>query len=197
MILYGVKYQRSKRICDVGFLNSWLRRRLKAEDNNILQLYYNKINIQNSFKIIINNSRLSSHQKQNKILDCPEFALKYKPFFPNVSKQKPALNPNHISQTGIDSPESVPGTLSINKLPSKDDSFPRKCLLSLSRNCGRIWCTLVECKIHVLMTSTWVWVRAAAALQLSAQIQKKKKIAKVCVKREERRDKLYWQQLCW
>lgn len=131
-----VKYQDSKRICDIGFLNVWLWRRLEAKDNKMLQL--SEINIQNSIKSLIHNLRLSRLQKQNKILGCPKFALKDEPFFPNVSKQKPALNPSHISQTGIDSPESVPGTLSINKLLSKDDSFPRKCLLSPSRNCGRI-----------------------------------------------------------
>lgn len=56
------KYQDSKRICDTGFLNGWLWRRLKAEDNNILQL--SEINIQNSIKILINNLRLSGLQKQ-------------------------------------------------------------------------------------------------------------------------------------
>lgn len=63
-----VKYQDSKRICDIGFLNVWLWRRLKAEDNKMLQL--SEINIQNSIKSLIHNLLLSRLQKQNKILGC-------------------------------------------------------------------------------------------------------------------------------
>lgn len=63
-----VKYQDSKRIRDIGFLNVRLWRRLKAEDNKMLQL--SEINIQNSIKILIHNLLLSRLQKQNKILGC-------------------------------------------------------------------------------------------------------------------------------
>lgn len=63
-----VKYQDSKRIRDIGFLNVRLWRRLKAEDNKMLQL--SEINIQNSIKSLIHNLLLSRLQKQNKILGC-------------------------------------------------------------------------------------------------------------------------------
>lgn len=58
--------------------------------------------------------------------------LKYKLLFQNACKQIlinvlfsleivfiPALNLNNISQTGIQSPECIPGMLHINKLPGK------------------------------------------------------------------------------